>query len=165
MILSSGAAVASITTATPSSSRSNTPGAQNEQLPDPMQALRSMKISMATPESCLTQITDNHVSYRYHLAALGEGGVLQDLTEDPSKNSAASLAATVLAEEAARQEAQERAREQIIFPDDLLPGVNEAPMTLREGLRIGGWWMFIILTAIVLLAELEEAAVYVLAPE
>jgi len=71
----------------------------------------------------------------------------------------------VLAEESARQEAQERAREQIIFPDDLLPGVNEAPMTLREGLRVGGWWMFIVLTAIVLLAELEEAAVYVLAPE
>jgi ABC-type branched-subunit amino acid transport system ATPase component/predicted MFS family arabinose efflux permease len=71
----------------------------------------------------------------------------------------------VLAEESARQEAQERAREQIIFPDDLLPGVNEAPMTLREGLRIGGRWMFFILTAIVLLAELEEAAVYVLAPE
>jgi ABC-type branched-subunit amino acid transport system ATPase component/predicted MFS family arabinose efflux permease len=71
----------------------------------------------------------------------------------------------VLAEESARQEAQQRAREQIIFPDDLLPGVNEEPMTLREGLRIGGRWMFFILTAIVLLAELEEAAVYVLAPE
>ena len=79
--------------------------------------------------------------------------------------SAASLAATVLDEEAARQAAQERAREQVIFPDDLLPGVNAPPMSLREGLRIGGHLTFIVLTAIVLLSELEEAAVVVLAPE
>jgi ABC-type branched-subunit amino acid transport system ATPase component/predicted MFS family arabinose efflux permease len=79
--------------------------------------------------------------------------------------SAASLAATVLDEEAARQAAQEAAREQVIFPDDLLPGVNAPPMSLREGLRIGGHLTFIVLTAIVLLSELEEAAVVVLAPE
>ena len=79
--------------------------------------------------------------------------------------SAASLAATVLDEEAARQAEQERAREQVIFPDDLLPGVNAPPMSLREGLRIGGHLTFIVLTAIVLLSELEEAAVVVLAPE
>jgi ABC-type branched-subunit amino acid transport system ATPase component/predicted MFS family arabinose efflux permease len=79
--------------------------------------------------------------------------------------SAASLAATVLDEEAARQAEQERAREQVIFPDDLLPGVNAPPMTLREGLRIGGHLTFVVLTAIVLLSELEEAAVVVLAPE
>ena len=79
--------------------------------------------------------------------------------------SAASLAATVLDEEAARQAAQERAREQVIFPDDLLPGVNAPPMSLREGLRIGGHLTFVVLTAIVLLSELEEAAVVVLAPE
>ncbi|HZQ59061.1 MAG TPA: MFS transporter [Acidimicrobiales bacterium] len=78
---------------------------------------------------------------------------------------AAALAATVLDEEAARQAAQARAREQVLFPDDLLPGVNAPPMSLREGLRAGGHLMFIVLTAIVLLAELEEAAVFVLAPE
>jgi len=71
----------------------------------------------------------------------------------------------VLDEEATRQAAQERAREQVIFADDLLPGVNAPPMTLREGLRIGGWLMFVVLTTIVLLSELEEAAVIVLAPE
>jgi len=42
----------------------------------------------------------------------------------PSGESVASLASTVLDEEAARQAAQEKAREQIIFPDDLLPGVK-----------------------------------------
>jgi ABC-type branched-subunit amino acid transport system ATPase component/predicted MFS family arabinose efflux permease len=84
---------------------------------------------------------------------------------DASSDSVASLAATVLDEEAARQAAQEHAREQVIFPDDLLPGVNAEPMTLRQGLKVGGWLMFIILTAIVSLDELEGAAIYVLAPE
>jgi ABC-type branched-subunit amino acid transport system ATPase component/predicted MFS family arabinose efflux permease len=70
-----------------------------------------------------------------------------------------------LDEEAARQAAQERAREQVIFPDDLLPGVHAEQLTLRQGLRTGGWLMFIVLTAIVSLDELEGAAIYVLAPE
>ena len=71
----------------------------------------------------------------------------------------------MLDEEAARQQAQAIAREQVMFPDDLLPGVHAAPMTLREGLRVGGWYMFLVLTAIVSLDELEGAAIYVLAPE
>ena len=82
-----------------------------------------------------------------------------------SGDSVASLAATVLDEEAARQAAQEKAREQVIFPDDLLPGVNAEQLSLREGLRSGGWLMFVVLTAIVALDELEGAAIYVLAPE
>ena len=47
-ILSSGAPVGSSTIAMPSSSRSNTPGAQNEQLPEPMQLSRSILMSSAT---------------------------------------------------------------------------------------------------------------------
>jgi len=83
----------------------------------------------------------------------------------PTGDSVAALAATVLDEEAARQAAQEQAREQVIFPDDLLPGVNAEQLSLREGIRVGGWLMFIVLTCIVSLDELEGAAVYVLAPE
>ena len=79
--------------------------------------------------------------------------------------SVASLAATVLDEESSRHAAQDEAREQIVFPDDLLPGVNAAPMTLAQGIRIGGWLMFLVLTAIVTLDELEGAAISVLAPE
>jgi ABC-type branched-subunit amino acid transport system ATPase component/predicted MFS family arabinose efflux permease len=79
--------------------------------------------------------------------------------------SAASLAAAVLDEEAARQSAQQLAREQVVFPDDLLPGVNAKPLTLRQGLLIGGWFMFAVLTAITALDELEGAAINVLAPE
>src|SRR6266511_1970098 len=47
-IFSSGCAAGSTTIATPSSSRSNTPGAQNEQFPEPMQASRLISISSAT---------------------------------------------------------------------------------------------------------------------
>ncbi|MGH9918552.1 MAG: MFS transporter, partial [Nitrososphaerales archaeon] len=79
--------------------------------------------------------------------------------------SAASLAATVLVQEAARQAAQEGAREQIVFPDDLLPGVNAAPMSLRQGLKVGGLLMFFVLTAIASLDQLEGATINVLAPE
>src|SRR5207248_8530952 len=44
-ILSSGSPRGSITIATPSSSRSNVAGAQNEQLPEPMQSSRSSLLS------------------------------------------------------------------------------------------------------------------------
>jgi ABC-type branched-subunit amino acid transport system ATPase component/predicted MFS family arabinose efflux permease len=70
----------------------------------------------------------------------------------------------VLVEEAARKAAQESGRQPIVLPNDLLPGVNAAPMTLRQGLRVGGWFMFVILTAIVSLDQLEGAAINVLAP-
>ena len=93
-----------------------------------------------------------------------QGGVLTQV--DPGgEASAASLAATVLEEERPARRQQDRARERVIFPDDLFPGANAEPMTLRQGLRIGGWFMFVILTAIVSLDELEGAAINVLAPE
>jgi len=79
--------------------------------------------------------------------------------------SAASLAATVLEEESARHTAQARVHKRVLFPDDLLPGANIEATTLRQGLRTGGWWLFIVLTAIVSLDELEGAAIVVLAPE
>ena len=78
---------------------------------------------------------------------------------------AATLAAAVLDEEEARQAAQAKAREQVIFPDDLLPGVNAAPMSLRQGMKVGGAFMFVVLTALNSLDELEGAAINVLAPE
>jgi ABC-type branched-subunit amino acid transport system ATPase component/predicted MFS family arabinose efflux permease len=71
----------------------------------------------------------------------------------------------VLEEEATRQAAQDKAHEQVIFPDDLLPGVDAEPLSLRAGLVRGGWWMFAILTALNSLDELEGAAINVLAPE
>jgi ABC-type branched-subunit amino acid transport system ATPase component/predicted MFS family arabinose efflux permease len=76
----------------------------------------------------------------------------------------ASLTAAVLDEEAARQEAQERAKEQVIFPDDLLPGVNSEPVSFREAFARGGKLMFIILSLLLAFDELEGAAIQVLGP-
>ena len=58
--LSSGCAVGSTTTAMPSSSRSNTPGAQNEQFPEPMHSSRSIVISSAmdVPRSLPGQLAE-----------------------------------------------------------------------------------------------------------
>jgi ABC-type branched-subunit amino acid transport system ATPase component/predicted MFS family arabinose efflux permease len=79
--------------------------------------------------------------------------------------SPAALATAVLDEEAARQAAQAKAREEIIFPDDLLPGVNSDPVSMRQGLGIGGVSMFGILCAINGFDKLEDAAINVLAPD
>jgi ABC-type branched-subunit amino acid transport system ATPase component/predicted MFS family arabinose efflux permease len=78
---------------------------------------------------------------------------------------ASALAAAVLEEEEARERAQAEAREQVVFPDELLPGVQSAPISLREGLRAGGAYMFVVLTLLNSLDELEGAAINVLAPE
>ncbi|MEX1007455.1 MAG: ATP-binding protein [Acidimicrobiia bacterium] len=79
--------------------------------------------------------------------------------------SAAALAATVLEEEDAREIAQKRAREQVIFPDELLPGVNSEPVSFTDAFRVGGKLMFIVLGLLLAFDELEGAAISVLAPE
>jgi len=78
--------------------------------------------------------------------------------------SAASLAASVLAEEEAR-EAEAQGRGNVLFPDDMLPGVNSEPLTLKQGFTAGGAYMFVVLTLLNSLDELEGAALGVLAPE
>jgi ABC-type branched-subunit amino acid transport system ATPase component/predicted MFS family arabinose efflux permease len=82
-----------------------------------------------------------------------------------SGGSAASLAATVLDEEEAREQAQKRSREQVIFPDDLLPGVGSKPVSFKEAFAVGGKLMFIVLLLLYSFDELEGAAINVLAPE
>jgi ABC-type branched-subunit amino acid transport system ATPase component/predicted MFS family arabinose efflux permease len=81
------------------------------------------------------------------------------------EGSAASLAATVLDEEAARQEAQARAKEQIIFPDDLLPGVNSEPVDFKDAFAKGGVFMFVVLGLLISLDQLTLNAVQTLEPE
>ena len=83
----------------------------------------------------------------------------------PPRGEVAALAAAVLDEEAARQEAQARAREQVVFPDDLLPGVNSEPIGFREAFARGGKLMFIVLSLLLAFDELESAAIQVLGPE
>ncbi|MCB0994570.1 MAG: MFS transporter [Acidimicrobiales bacterium] len=76
----------------------------------------------------------------------------------------AALAAAVLEEEARRQ-ADEAARSAApVLPDDLLPGVGDTPMTLREGLRSGGWTMVTVMFLLNIIDELPRT-IRVLAPD
>ena len=81
-------------------------------------------------------------------------------TEDP-----AALAAAVLAEEGRRQDEQAARSAVTILPDDLLPGVGEAQMGLRETMRAGGASMVIVLALITVAEQLERSAGSVLAPD
>ncbi|MDQ1460460.1 MAG: hypothetical protein QOI08_1944, partial [Actinomycetota bacterium] len=86
-------------------------------------------------------------------------------TAGEPEGSAASLVSAVLDEEAARQAAQARAHEQVIFPDDLLPGVNSEPVNFKEAFAKGGTRMFIILGLLISLDQLTLNAVQTLEPE
>jgi ABC-type branched-subunit amino acid transport system ATPase component/predicted MFS family arabinose efflux permease len=81
------------------------------------------------------------------------------------EGTAASLAAAVLEEEDAREIAHKRAREQVIFPDELLPGVNSEPVSFKDAFKAGGKLMFIVLGLLLAFDELEGAAINVLGPE
>jgi ABC-type branched-subunit amino acid transport system ATPase component/predicted MFS family arabinose efflux permease len=82
-----------------------------------------------------------------------------------AEGSAASLAAAVLDEEAARQAAQARQNEQVIFPDDLLPGVNSEPVDFKDAFAKGGVLMFVVLGLLISLDQLTLNAVQTLEPE
>lgn len=77
---------------------------------------------------------------------------------------AASLAAAVLDEEAARQRSQAERDGGVTLPDDLLPGVGDEPMTLRQAFAAGGKGMAILLLLLNLVDELPRT-VRVLAPD
>jgi len=82
-----------------------------------------------------------------------------------TSGNAASLAAAVLDEEAARQEAQARAKEQVIFPDDMLPGVESEPVNFGQAFAKGGVLMFIVLGLLVSFDALTLNAVQTVEPE
>ena len=81
---------------------------------------------------------------------------------EPSAD-AAALAEAVLTFEAERQ--AEAQADEVLFADDLLPGVGGAGMSLKEGLRLGGTFTFVILLLLNALEQLAAAALAVLAPD
>ena len=87
----------------------------------------------------------------------------RDVSDTGGTASAADLATTVLEEEAARQAAA--TERDVIFADDLLPGVGSEDMTFKEGLAKGGPFTFVILLIITSLDELEAGALALLAPD
>ncbi len=92
----------------------------------------------------------------------------RDASDETERNSiavnVATIAAGVLADDEARHAARAE-RDDVLFPDEMLPGVNSEPVTLREGFARGGAATFIVLTLLNSLDELEGAAISVLAPE
>ncbi|MDG2027190.1 MAG: MFS transporter [Acidimicrobiales bacterium] len=77
--------------------------------------------------------------------------------------SAAALAGTVLDEEAARQAVQ---ADEILFADDLLPGVGSESLGLKKGLVMGGGaTTFVVLLILNSLDELQTSAFALLAPD
>ena len=80
------------------------------------------------------------------------------------ERSVAELASAILDEEAKRRAEQAERDAETVLPDDLLPGVGDQPMTLREGLRVGGASMLVMMFVLNMLDELPRA-IRVLAPD
>ena len=78
--------------------------------------------------------------------------------------SVADLAGAILDEEAKRRAEQAERDAETVLPDDLLPGVGDEPMTLREGLRAGGKATLVVMFILAFIDELPRA-VRVLAPD
>ncbi|MEO2155714.1 MAG: hypothetical protein ABGY30_03735, partial [Acidimicrobiales bacterium] len=66
----------------------------------------------------------------------GDGAPLEPVQAETGPGDMAALAATVLDEEATRQAEQESS--EVLFADDLLPGVKSEGISLKKGLAMGG---------------------------
>ncbi len=83
--------------------------------------------------------------------------------EEPDQ-SAGSLAQTVLVEEARRQATQAERDERTILPDDLLPGVGDEPMSVKEAMTVGGKKMLVFMFLLNVIDDLPRA-IRVIAPD
>ena len=72
--------------------------------------------------------------------------------------------ARFVADTAQDRQASSKKSEEILLPEDLLPGTREEHVSLREGLRKSGYTTFVILALIVALDNLQSAGLGVLAP-
>ena len=85
------------------------------------------------------------------------------MSDTEGATEAAYLAEAVLTAEAERQAAHED--EEVLFADDLLPGVGAQQMTLKQGLGVGGSFTFAMLLLLNGVENLEGASLGVLAPD
>jgi ABC-type branched-subunit amino acid transport system ATPase component/predicted MFS family arabinose efflux permease len=80
-------------------------------------------------------------------------------------DSAAALTTVVLEEEENRRRAQRASEQPVLLPDDLLPGVDAKPMSLRSGFRTGGIGIAAIVMLLALVEEFDRVAIQVLGPD
>ncbi|NUU24088.1 MAG: MFS transporter, partial [Streptomycetaceae bacterium] len=83
----------------------------------------------------------------------------------PPTGRAAGLAAGLIEAEAERRARQAEAQREVLFADELLPGVGDQHLTLRQGLAAGGSMTFLTLLTLSTVDELESAALGILAPD
>ncbi|MCF2532446.1 ATP-binding protein [Yinghuangia soli] len=84
---------------------------------------------------------------------------------DGAAPSAAGLAAGLIDAEAERRRQQAESSREVLFADELLPGVGDEQLSLRAGLAAGGSATFLTLTTLAAMDELESAALGILAPD
>ncbi len=84
--------------------------------------------------------------------------------ERASHDTVAALAATVLEEEARRQ-GEQRAAERVVLPDDLLPGVGGASVSMGQALQAGGVALVVTLGLARFVSALDQSAMSILAPD
>jgi ABC-type branched-subunit amino acid transport system ATPase component/predicted MFS family arabinose efflux permease len=77
----------------------------------------------------------------------------------------AALVQTVLDAEAERQSQQTREQKEVLFADELFPGVGKAAMSFREGLATAGMATFVVCMVLTALDQLESSGLTVLAPD
>ncbi len=103
------------------------------------------------------------------LVSCPDGGSVDDPVEpeveDSQLDDPANLASAVFEEESKRLAEQAAKSEVVILPDDLLPGVGEAPMTLKQGIRAGGASMLVVLFLLNVIDEFDRVAIAVLLPD
>jgi ABC-type branched-subunit amino acid transport system ATPase component/predicted MFS family arabinose efflux permease len=88
-----------------------------------------------------------------------------DAGDQAPESGPAELAHAVLDAEAERQERQAESARKAILVDELLPGVGSERLTLREGVKAGSVFTFVVLVLIQALDELEGSVLSVLAPD
>jgi len=88
-----------------------------------------------------------------------------DEEETTPAGETAGIAATILEEEEVRRVAMEEESEEVVLPDDLLPGVGDEEMTFREGIREGGPSMMLVLLLLSVVEEFDRVAITVLGPD
>ena len=87
-----------------------------------------------------------------------------EVTTGTGAQTAAALASSVLAEDEARRAAE--AEGEVLFPDDLLPGVGSEELTVKKGLLLGGGSAtFVTLLILNSLDELQDSAFALLTPD
>ena len=88
---------------------------------------------------------------------IGAGGV------DAGEHRIDGLAALILDDTAASQAGEKD--DAVVLPDDLLPGVGVAQVSLRSALRTGGVAMVVVLILVQVVEQLDRVAMAVLAPD